>query len=60
MSAVISDEEEPGPEERNETDNLEVYLCPVFMNRVSFVFSLYVQILNIITGKKKIVKMMNY
>ncbi|KAJ7392745.1 hypothetical protein OS493_010400 [Desmophyllum pertusum] len=33
VSAVIPDEEEPGPEERNETDDLEVYRCPVFMNR---------------------------
>lgn len=36
VSAVIPDEVEPGPEERNETDDLEVYRCPVFMNRVSF------------------------
>ena len=40
VSAVIPDEEEPEPEERNETDDLEVYQCPVFMNRVSFVFIL--------------------
>ena len=41
VSAVIPEEEEPRPEERNEEDDLEVYRCPVFMNRVSFdVFSL--------------------
>ena len=36
VSAVISDEEEPGPQEGSETENMEVYRCPVFMNRVSF------------------------
>ena len=41
MSAVIPEEEEPRSEDRNEADDLEVYRCPVFMNRVSFdVFSL--------------------
>ena len=39
VSAVIPDEEEPGPEEGNETDDLEVYRCPVFMNRVSFILA---------------------
>lgn len=38
MSAVIPDEEEPGREERNEADDLDVYRCPVFMNRVSVRF----------------------
>ena len=38
VSAVIPDEEEPGHEERNEADDLDVYRCPVFMNRVSFRF----------------------
>ena len=36
VSAVIPEEEEPRPEDRNEADDLEVYRCPVFMNRVSF------------------------
>ena len=36
VSAVIPDEEEPGPQEGSETENMEVYRCPVFMNRVSF------------------------
>ena len=36
VSAVIPEEEEPRPEERNDEDDLEVYRCPVFMNRVSF------------------------
>ena len=36
LSAVIPEEEEPRPEDRNEADDLEVYRCPVFMNRVSF------------------------
>ena len=36
VSAVIPDEEEPGPQEGNEAENMEVYRCPVFMNRVSF------------------------
>ena len=36
VSAVIPEEEEPRPEDRNEVDDLEVYRCPVFMNRVSF------------------------
>ena len=36
VSAVIPEEEEPRPEDRNEADDLEVYCCPVFMNRVSF------------------------
>lgn len=40
VSAVIPDEEESGPEERNEAEDLEVYRCPVFMNRVSFSFQL--------------------
>ena len=41
VSAVIPEEEEPRPEDRNEEDDLEVYRCPVFMNKVSFdVFSL--------------------
>lgn len=35
VSAVVSDEEEPGPENGNDADNFEVYCCPVFMNRVS-------------------------
>ena len=36
VSAVIpEEEEEPGSDERNEADDLEVYRCPVFMNRVS-------------------------
>ena len=41
VSAVINDEEEPGREENNEgteADDLDVYRCPVFMNRVSFRF----------------------
>lgn len=42
VSAVIPDEEEPGREERNEADDLGVYRCPVFMNRVSFTFTLVV------------------
>lgn len=41
VSAVIPDEEEPGREERNEADDLGVYRCPVFMNRVSFTFTLH-------------------
>ena len=36
MSAVIPEEEEPRPEDRNEADDLEVYRCPVFMNSVRF------------------------
>ena len=36
VSAVIPEEEERRPEDRNEADDLEVYRCPVFMNRVSF------------------------
>ena len=35
VSAVIPEEEEPGSDERNEADDLEIYRCPVFMNRVS-------------------------
>ena len=38
VSAVNPEGEESGPEERNEADNLDVYRCPVFMNRVSFNF----------------------
>ena len=38
VSAVIPEEEEPKSEYRNEADNLEVYRCPVFMNRVSSTF----------------------
>ena len=38
VSAVIPDEEEAKPEQRNEADDLDVYRCPVFMNRVSFRF----------------------
>ena len=35
VSAVIPEEEEPRPEDRNEANDLEVYRCLVFMNRVS-------------------------
>ena len=41
VSAVIPEEEEPGPGERNDADDLKVYHCPVFMNRVSFSFIIY-------------------
>lgn len=34
---VISGEGESGVDERNAADSLEIYRCPVFMNRVSLI-----------------------